>query len=108
MKFAVHISRRPERDTREVSQWISRKSRQGAIRWLDALEGVVDRLAEGADSYPLAKESRSLPFSVREILFRTPKGRRYRVIFAIEGSRVDVLSIRAPGQSPVTEADLKE
>jgi plasmid stabilization system protein ParE len=108
MKFAVHISLRAQRDIREISQWIVMHSRPGAMRWLDELEKVVDRLADAAESYALADESRWLPFPVREISFRTPKGRRYRAIFAIDGNRVDLLSIRAPGQPPVTAADFEE
>ena len=108
MKFAVHISRRAERDIREVSNWIAKHSRQGAIRWLDALEKVVDRLADDAENYALADESRNLPYPVREITFRTPKGKRYRAIFVLEGNRVDVLCVRSPGQPPVTAADFDE
>jgi plasmid stabilization system protein ParE len=74
MKFAVHISQRAQRDIRDVSQWIAKKSKIGALRWLDALETVVDRLAQDASSYPLADESRLLPFPVREITFRNSQG----------------------------------
>lgn len=107
MRFSVHISRRAKEDIRELSQWIAKHSRAGAFRWLDVLEEVVDRLAASADSYALAAESPSLPFPVHEVSFRTPKGRRYRALFSVDGNRVDVLCIRAPGQPPATSLDFE-
>jgi plasmid stabilization system protein ParE len=85
MSFSVHISRRTEQNIRDLSHWIAKHSRAGAFRWLDALEEMVDRLADSAESYPLAAESSSLPFSVQEI----------------------VLCIRGPGQPPLTIADFE-
>ena len=107
MRFSVHISGRAEQNIRDLSQWIAKHSRAGAFRWLDALEEVVDRLADSAETYPLAAESSSLPFPVQEITFRTPKGRRYRALFSREGNRVDVLCIRGPGQPPSAASDLE-
>ncbi|MBI1900279.1 MAG: hypothetical protein HYS13_04075 [Planctomycetia bacterium] len=43
---------------------------------------------------------------IRQILFRTPKGRVYRMLFTIEADEVLVLQVRGPGEPPVEPDDL--
>jgi hypothetical protein len=44
---------------------------------------------------------------IRQTLFKTPRGRTYRMVFTILGSDVRVLAIRGPGQAPLTRNDLR-
>jgi len=43
---------------------------------------------------------------VRHLLFEIRKGRPYRALFTIQGDRVRVLAIRAPGEKPVKPEDI--
>jgi hypothetical protein len=54
-----------------------------------------------------ASEGRLLGRNVREKFFKTRQGRRYRLLYTINGDVVRVLRVRGPGQPPVRRRDLK-
>lgn len=46
----------------------------------------------------LAHERAFVDYEVREVLFQTPKGRPYRILFTIQSNEVLILRVRGPGQ----------
>ena len=102
MSFRVTLSANAEKDLDNVLAWLTKHSSDGAKRWIVALEQAIDRLEDSALSFGPAAEASVLGEGVREHLFSTPSGRKYRLIYEVTGNRVDILRIRAPGQPPLT------
>lgn len=107
MKFAVHELPAAERDVRSIFKWINARSPQGAAAWLDAYDQMIDRLASAPASFPLAIERPRLKLEVRQVLFKTKRGRIYRAVFHIDGEAVFILRVRGPGQRPMRSDDLE-
>jgi len=59
-----------------------------------------------AHSFGLAYENDACEFDVRQALFKTRRGRVYRVLFFIEGEDVYILRVRGAGQAPVEPDEL--
>ena len=106
MNFTVHELPRVKADKRSIVQWIYERSPAGAAAWLDAFDRAVQQLGERAESYALAHENQDLKLDVRQILFKTRRGRVYRALFIIEDREVYILRVRGPGQAPVKSKDL--
>jgi plasmid stabilization system protein ParE len=98
MKFHVHLTDNAKGDIRAILRWLESRSPAGAEawyrKWLDALETLRER----ADSLGLAPESDDHPTPIRQILFKTRRGRFYRALFAVRELEVFVLHVRGPGQ----------
>lgn len=67
---------------------------------------MIDRLRAAADSFPLALENQDLELEVKQVLFKTKRGRIYRAVFYVDGADVFILRVRGPGQAPITRDDL--
>jgi plasmid stabilization system protein ParE len=101
MKFQVHLLWRAERDLDHIVTWLFERSPQGAEAWHKAWKKTFRTLQTSADAYGLAPESEGQPLEVRQIFFRTRKGRNYRALYTIRGDEVLVMHIRGPGQDLV-------
>jgi plasmid stabilization system protein ParE len=106
MKYNVVALRRADGDVRHIARWIADRSPQGAIAWLDTYEQLLRQLAEQASSCPAALEDADCHIPLKQVLFRTKRGRSYRAIFTIVSGEVRILRIRGPGQPPLSEDDL--
>lgn len=106
MTFAVFELPKAKTDKRRIVRWIVQRSPQGASAWLNAYDRMNERLQTDAVAMPVAEESRDLELEVRQILFKTRRGRIYRAVFHIDGSNVYILRERGPGQAPVTDDSL--
>lgn len=105
MIHTVVIQERARDDIDEILEWIGKRSPEGARRWLAELWTSIDDLAHEPDRFALAAEAARLGVSVRERLFRTRRGRNYRLLFLVDRLVVRVLRVRAPGQRPVETLD---
>jgi plasmid stabilization system protein ParE len=104
--YTVVVLPRAARDVDSILAWLGKRSLLGAQRWTKALDSAKLRLSEDPVKFPLIKERIRFPFEVRDVLFKTPKGRRYRAIFTIVGDEVRILRVRRPGQRPIRRRDL--
>lgn len=107
MRFSVRELRRAKADKRHIFQWLHDQSRAGAIAWLAAYDKMIERLAAQAHTFAAAYESDDLDLDVKEVLFKTRRGRVYRVLFIVEGKEVFVLRVRGPGQASVNVDDIE-
>jgi len=98
MKREIYLTRRAEADLDSILTWLENRSPSGAASWLRSLEVTFDWLEEYANSCPLAPENDSFEEEIRERLFKTKRGRPYRLLFSLAGKKVQILHIRAPGQ----------
>lgn len=106
MSFQVHELRRAQADVRSIARWLAERSPQGAKAWLRAYDEMVLRLETRASSCGPAYEHDACEFDVRQVLFKTPRGRPYRALFFLDGQDVYILRVRGPGQAPVDPAEL--
>ena len=107
MTFTVKELPKAKVDKRSIFAWLFERSPQGAAAWLDAYDQMVERLRTVADTLPAAQEGTALDVDVRQILFKTKRGRIYRAVFFVDGAEVYILRIRGPGQAPVSNDELR-
>jgi hypothetical protein len=108
MRFSVHELPRAKEDKRQILLWLLGRSRHGAAAWLSAYDDAIQRLEQDANSYGQAPENENCPrVDVRQALFKTRRGRVYRVVFFIEGTEAYVLRVRGPGQPPLQPDELQ-
>jgi plasmid stabilization system protein ParE len=106
MTYVVLILRRAEADIDSIKSWIESHAPAGAEHWFEACANAILTLEDAPLSYALAEEGGALQLPLRERFFKTPAGRRYRVLFVVAANQVRILRIRGPGQPPVTWDDL--
>jgi len=103
MRYRVVVTAEAGRNTDEIFDWLAERSPQGAAAWFTAFLAAVDSLETDPDRHPFAPESTRFSQPVRQLLFKTPRGRRYRILFTTDAATVAILYVRGPGQSPVNE-----
>jgi len=106
MTFTVRELPKARLDKGHIVQWLHDRSPQGAAAWLDAYDQMVERHKVVADALPLAEENQDLGLEVRQLLFKTKRGRVYRAVLHIRGSEVFILRVRGPGQASITADDV--
>ncbi|HZZ78699.1 MAG TPA: hypothetical protein VFE62_09280 [Gemmataceae bacterium] len=105
--YEVLVLARAARDVDSIFAWLTKRSPVGAVRWADAFKQVKLRLAEDPLRFSLIPEKLRFFHDVRDILFKTRKGKLYRAVFAIVGHEVRILRVRRPGQRPIRSRDLR-
>jgi plasmid stabilization system protein ParE len=98
MKREIYLTRQAEADLDSILTWLESRSPSGATNWTKSLDAAIDWLESHAESCPLAPESDRFEEPVYERLFKTRRGRYYRLLFALTKSQVRILHIRGPGQ----------
>jgi mRNA-degrading endonuclease RelE of RelBE toxin-antitoxin system len=91
-----------------IAKWLRSRSPRGATAWYKAFWAAAARISADPESYPAAEESPRLKRVVRQALFKTRRGRTYRIIFDFTKEEVIVYCIRRPGQRPWQRRDLPD
>lgn len=107
MSFTVHTLWRAERDFDRIVSYLCERSPQGADSWLRAWEKAKQKLQDSADKFGLAPENEGQDLEVREFIFRTRKGRDYRVLYTIRDREVFIMHLRGPGQDLLSPEELR-
>lgn len=97
----IIILPRAERDADAIYEWIRARSPQGARAWWSSFDQATRRLTEQVDIAGQAPENDLFLEHIQQKIFRTDRGRRYRIIFTVSGNDVLILRIRGPGQPPL-------
>lgn len=104
MTFRVRMLRRANADFVDIVDYIHERSPQGAAAWVNAFEKAKTRLnAEGCSE---ADENHRFDIEVKQALFKTRRGRVYRLVFTIVGDEVRILRVRGSGQAPIEPQDV--
>jgi plasmid stabilization system protein ParE len=98
MTFRVRLTDAASADIQAILRWIEERSLAGADAWYRRWLEVLDSLCYRADAFGLAPESDDHPEPIRQVTFKTKRGRRYRALFSIRNQEVFVLHVRGPGQ----------
>jgi ParE toxin of type II toxin-antitoxin system, parDE len=80
---------------------MSNSAGETGLRWFAAMQEALVSLASFPNIYPIAPESASFPFEVRQ-LFYGRKPHVYRILFTVEGETVYVLHLRHGRRLPLT------
>jgi plasmid stabilization system protein ParE len=99
MAHPVRVLREAERELDIIIEWLVGRSPQGAARLLAAFERALQELAANPLLFSLAPENEYVSVEVRNIFFKTARGRRYRAIYVIVEEEVRILHVRAPGEA---------
>jgi addiction module RelE/StbE family toxin len=101
MNFRVVITDRALSDLREIRDYIARRSPQNASRFLERLLEKLDVLESSPESFAKATEDELVPYTLRQFVIRP-----YRVLYRVNGSRVEILHVRHGARLPATREDL--
>jgi plasmid stabilization system protein ParE len=101
MNFQVLLLPEAERDFDEILTWINRQSPEGALSWRRAWVKTIRELEQSADHCSVAPESSLYPQHIRHRVFRTRRGKPYRILLTIRGDIAYILHVRGPGQDIV-------
>jgi plasmid stabilization system protein ParE len=104
--FRVLLGSGAVADVEHIYAWIKDRSERGAVRWYAAFLQAASKLRSDPARNAVAAESEQLGEEVRESFFRTPRGRSYRLLFAIRSTEVWILRVRGRGQAPVRLEDI--
>jgi plasmid stabilization system protein ParE len=105
MRVVLLLARAKE-DIDEVLGWLSQRSPAGAATWHEALMQRLAALGSGTFLGSSAPESKKLRLDLRQVFFRTRRGRTYRALFLVYDQEIRFLRVRGPGQKPVGRRDI--
>jgi plasmid stabilization system protein ParE len=107
MTFHVRMLRRANADFANIVAYLHERSPQGAAAWVNAFEKAKVRLSENADCCPEADENHRHAIEVRQALFKTRRGRIYRLLFTSSTTRYEFSEFEGQdrGRSSRTTSD---
>ena len=108
MIYTVVVPRKVEREIDTIADYIAKQSKSGVVSWLTAYEKALDTLRNRPEACSLAPEDEHFDHQdIRQHLFKTRKGKLYRLVFRIESPNiVRLLAVRGPGQDFVPADEL--
>lgn len=108
MNYRVHILHQAEMDVDTIYLWIARRALGGAARWYQAFLNAAASLRIQPTRNAMAPEASAVGREIRQLLFKTRRGRKYRLLYLVDGEEVRILRVRGPGQPPVTPTELSD
>jgi plasmid stabilization system protein ParE len=108
MSRTLRILERARADVDAIFNWLAPRSVRGSISWYLAFRRAIDRIGESPEGFAEAGESYRLGRPLREALFKTRRGRTYRIVFEMTETDVLILRVRGPGQAPLRRRDLPD
>jgi plasmid stabilization system protein ParE len=106
MSRTLRIVERARSDVDDIFHWLVRRSLKGAISWYLAFHRASEQIALAPESFAAAPESHTLGRELRQSLFKTRRGRTYRIVFEVSATEIILLRVRGPGQTPLRRGDL--
>jgi plasmid stabilization system protein ParE len=106
MAYTVRTLSRAKNDAQQIYNWIKDRSPEGAIRWWAAFRDACRSLEQSPERNSLAVEAEQSDRDIRQLLFKTRRGRYYRLVCVIAEDEVHVLRVRGPGQPDLTPDEL--
>jgi plasmid stabilization system protein ParE len=96
-----------QRDVRRIFRWLESRSPRGAASWYQAFCREVMKILADPDAFSQPEEAAHLQADIRTVLFKTRRGRRYRIIFEFDANEIRILRVRQPGQRPLRVGDIR-
>jgi plasmid stabilization system protein ParE len=102
----LRIVQRAQTDVDDIFNWLVPRSILGAVSWYVAFGLAAEQIRATPESYPEALEAHALRRDLRQALFKTRRGRFYRIVFQFNDSEVIILRLRGPRQSRLRRGDV--
>jgi plasmid stabilization system protein ParE len=106
MEYTVLTLSRAELDAQRIYDWIKDRSPDGALSWWTAFQVACDSLKQNPERNSIAMEAEWCGRDLRQLLFKTRRGRFYRLVYLIAETEVHVLRVRGPGQPDLMPDEL--
>ena len=106
MVYTVRTLPRAELDAQRIYDWIRERSPDGARRWWLAFDGACSTLKHQPMSHALAPEAEWSDGDIRQLLFKTPRGNYYRLLYVVVEDEVRILRVRGPGEPELLADEL--
>lgn len=107
MSYWIHVLPAAQGDLELIVDRLLARAVSAAANWIEAYEQALATLAEQPERHALSLESKRLRMPIRDLLFKTSQGQRYRLIYLVVGDEVRVLRVRAPGQPSLRKKDFE-
>lgn len=107
MSYWIHVLPAAQEDLELIVDRLLAKAATAAANWIEAYEQALATLAEEPERQAFSMEAKRLRLPIRDLLFKTSQGHRYRLIYLVVGDEVRVLRIRAPGQPFLRKKDFE-
>lgn len=104
IKYRVVIQPEAEQGIKDAYFWVSHYSSRQARRWLEGLHKAILSLEQMPLRCALAFENDFFDEEIRQLLYGKGKN-TYRVLFAITGKTVQIISVRHAAQQPLLPDD---
>jgi plasmid stabilization system protein ParE len=98
MSRTLRIVERARTDVDDIFNWLVHRSVLGAISWYLAFGRAVENIAAAPETSAEAPEAGPLGRQLRQSLFKTRRGRIYRIVFELSDAEIILLRVRGPGQ----------
>jgi len=105
MTYHIETTGQAKADRDHCYDYIAERSLDGALRWLEAYETVVESVLENPHR-GFAPENPDHEEEIRQRLFKTRHGLQYRLLFLIRGDTIYILHVRGPGQDLMARDEL--
>ncbi len=106
MTYHVELTFQAEKDIDHILDWLRRRSPQGAASWYRCWQQVLVDISKNASNTRLAPENDDHDEQIRNLVFKTRRGRPYRTLFVIRENVVFITNVRGPGQDLVPPDEL--
>jgi plasmid stabilization system protein ParE len=106
MSRTLRIVERARSDVDDIFNWLVHRSMQGAISWYLAFRHAIEKVVSAPQNFAEAAESHPLGRQLRQALFKTRRGRVYRIVFEVSDTEIIILRVRGPGQNPLRRREL--
>jgi plasmid stabilization system protein ParE len=107
MKFRLVLLSRAISDIEGIIDYLAKRSPQGVAAWCDRWEKTLGDLRERPLNFSLCPEASKIDAEIRQVLFKTRRGRTYRALFTVVEETVYILHVRGPGQDFVPVHELR-
>ena len=106
MSRTLRIVELARTDVDDIFNWLVHRSVRGAISWYLAFGRAVKKVAASPEIFAEAPESGLLRRPLRQSLFKTRRGRIYRIVFELSEAEIIILRVRGPGQPRLQRREL--
>lgn len=107
MEFRVNISPSALADAEAAYLWIRERNPEIAEGWFKGLLEAIDSLERLPARCPVAPEGKELGREVRQLFYGKSRRFRYRILFGVSDSEVNIYRIRHTTQQYLSEADFQ-
>lgn len=90
----------------DAVRWLSERSPEAAVRWLDGLEQTISGIADFPTRCAIAPETDTIGIEIRQQLYGRRAG-RYRILFAVRGEIVHVIHVRHGARDMMQPVDVE-